>query len=36
MYGDFKIHLSKLLKKLVRTGYIRMKGIITSPQSEKL
>ena len=36
MYGDFKIHLSKTLKKISQDGLYKDERIITSPQSGKI
>ena len=36
MYGDFKIHLSKTLKKITQDGLYKDERIITSPQSGKI
>ena len=36
MFGDFKIHLSEVLKKISQDGLYKEERIITSPQSGKL
>ena len=36
MFGDFKIHLSEILKKISQDGLYKEERIITSPQSGKI
>ena len=36
MLGDFKIHLSEVLKKISQDGLYKEERIITSPQSGKI